>query len=272
MANLAILLAALTAWISAGPVGEMLGKRLKVTNFEGREIPTGLGLAVFAGLGLGVLSGIILGGLTHQQGLVMFLWGTLVVLAGLLDDAVGDHSSRGFRGHFRAFFQGSLTTGMVKVLLIAMGALYVTWPWTWFSPLDWLLLLLAVNFFNQLDLRPGRTLKVFLAAVLPLYLLTGGPGSLLAGIALGAAAGVLGGDLKGRWMLGDTGANLVGALTGLSLVLVLPWAGRLTALLVLILLNLAGEMWSLHRIIQGNLFLRFLDNWGRNRGDKQRIK
>jgi hypothetical protein len=136
----------------------------------------------------------------------------------------------------------------------------------------WLLLLLAVNFFNQLDLRPGRTLKVFLATVLLIYLLTGGPGSLLAGIGLGAAAGVLGGDLKGRWMLGDTGANLVGALTGLSLIMVLPWAGRIAAFLALVFLNLAGELWSLNRIIQGNLFLRVLDNWGRNRGDKQRIR
>jgi hypothetical protein len=272
VANLAILLAALTVWISAGPVSEMLGKSLKVTNFEGREIPTGLGLAVYVGLSMGILSGIILGGFTYQQGLVMLLWGTLVVLAGLLDDAVGDHSTRGFRGHFRALFQGSLTTGMVKALLIALGALYVSWPWTWFSPLDWLLLLLAVNFFNQLDLRPGRTLKVFLATVLLIYLLTGGPGSLLAGIGLGAAAGVLGGDLKGRWMLGDTGANLVGALTGLSLIMVLPWAGRIAAFLALVFLNLAGELWSLNRIIQGNLFLRVLDNWGRNRGDKQRIR
>ena len=86
---------------------------------------------------------------------------TLVTLAGLVDDVAGNEDSRGFQGHFAALLRGRLTTGMAKVLMVS-GA-----PWRWRIWAGWPglvefgVLILAVNLFNQLDLRPGRALKSF---------------------------------------------------------------------------------------------------------------
>ena len=97
------------------------------------------------------------------------------------------------------------------------------------------MLVLATNALNLLDLRPGRAIKVFvlLGAGLtigarelrPLWTL-----GLFVGPALVAGAY----DLRERAMLGDTGANLLGALAGLWLVLVLSQTGQLIALALLV--------------------------------------
>ena len=93
------------------------------------------------------------------------------------------------------------------------------------------MLVLATNVFNLLDLRPGRATKVFVllgrrpgdrrGELRPLWAL-----GLFAAPAL--VAGVY--DLRERAMLGDTGANLLGALAGLWLVLALSQTGQLIAL------------------------------------------
>ena len=72
----------------------------------------------------------------------------------------------------------------------------------------------TANLVNLLDLRPGRAGK---AAALAAAATLGGPaGGLVAG-PLGATLAVLPDDLGERVMLGDAGANAVGALLGLRL-------------------------------------------------------
>ena len=84
------------------------------------------------------------------------------------------------------------------------------------------MLVLATNVFNLLDLRPGRAIKAFvlLGAGLTLGSLDARP---LWSLGLFAAPALVAGlyDLRERAMLGDTGANLLGALAGLWLVLTL---------------------------------------------------
>ena len=80
----------------------------------------------------------------------------------------------------------------------------------------------TANLVNLLDLRPGRAGK---AADLAAAATLGGPaGGLVAG-PLGATLAVLPEDLGERVMLGDAGANAVGALLGLRLAAV-PGRGR----------------------------------------------
>ncbi len=84
------------------------------------------------------------------------------------------------------------------------------------------MLVLATNVFNLLDLRPGRAIKAFvlLGAGLTLGSLDARPlWSLGLFVAPALVAGLY--DLRERAMLGDTGANLLGALAGLWLVLTL---------------------------------------------------
>ncbi len=92
---------------------------------------------------------------------------------------------------------------------------------------------------------------------------SGGPaGSLVAG-PLGAALGVLPDDLGERVMLGDCGANAVGALLGLRLAAVPGRGTRAAVLAVVTALTLASEKVSFTRVIESTPGLRELDRLGR---------
>src|SRR5437870_634572 len=72
-------------------------------------------------------------------------------------------------------------------------------------------------------------------------------------------------DLGERGMLGDVGANLLGAVLGAGAVLSLGVPGRLAVLGVLVALTAAAERWSFSRAIDATPPLRWLDRLGRVR-------
>ncbi|NAZ78215.1 hypothetical protein GTQ99_22795, partial [Kineococcus sp. T13] len=124
------------------------------------------------------------------------------------------------------------------------------------------------NLLNLFDLRPGRAAKVALVAAASLAV--GAPGSRgaaaarppAAGVA-GACAAVLPADLAGRSMLGDTGANALGALLGVCALARWGRTGRGAALAVVLALTLASERISFSRVIEAVPLLRELDRLGR---------
>jgi len=132
----------------------------------------------------------------------------------------------------------------------------------------WLLaaavLVLSTNVFNLLDLRPGRATKVFvlLGAGLTLGAMNLRP---LWALGLFAAPALVAGvyDLRERAMIGDTGANLLGALAGLWLVLTLSGTGQLIALALLLVITVYGELRSISALVERTPGLRELDSWGR---------
>jgi hypothetical protein len=92
-------------------------------------------------------------------------------------------------------------------------------------------------------------------------------GSGLSGVgaapAVGAAVGSLPTDLGGRSMLGDCGANALGAAVGTAAVQALPWQLRLLACAAAVALNLASEQVSFTAVIERTPLLRRLDQLGR---------
>jgi hypothetical protein len=121
----------------------------------------------------------------------------------------------------------------------------------------------TANLVNLLDLRPGRAAKA--ATLAAAAGLGGPPGPLVAG-PLGASLAVLPADLGERVMLGDCGANAVGALLGLRLAAVPGRPARAAALAVVVGLTLASERVSFTRVIEATPVLRDLDRLGRRRG------
>src|SRR5205807_1238561 len=84
------------------------------------------------------------------------------------------------------------------------------------------------NLGNAFDRAPGRTIKVSLVAWVPLAVVAGGSAAGVAlGPVIGAALGLLPGDLGERLMLGDAGANALGAALGLGVLLTAGPGARL---------------------------------------------
>jgi UDP-GlcNAc:undecaprenyl-phosphate GlcNAc-1-phosphate transferase len=194
-----------------------------------------------------------------------------VALLGLLDDALGrgesDAGPRGWRGHARAVLAGRFSTGAIKAAGALALAAYAT------SGLgqqglryaaDLALLLATTNLFNLLDLRPGRVEKVFAALLAGLCLAqwTVAPLDLL-GIFIGPVLVGAAFTLRERAMLGDSGANLVGGLAGITLLVTLGETGRLVALAIVVALNVYGEFRSISRTVESVPLLRALDSIGR---------
>jgi hypothetical protein len=205
---------------------------------------------------------------------------------GALDDLAGDSASKGLKGHLGALARGEVTTGAVKVLGLAVTGLLTaalvdrprrsaagagltgsptTSTTTRPSGLDTLVggavVAGSANLLNLLDLRPGRALKATVIA--GALLATDRRSEASAGAAVGAAVGLLGPDLAGESMLGDTGANSAGALLGTALLQRSGRRGRLVALAVLAALTLASERISFTTVIESTPGLRELDAFGR---------
>ncbi len=164
-----------------------------------------------------------------------------VTVIGLADD-LWSGPERGFRAHVRS---GS-TTGVVKLLGIPLIGLIATR-----RPSGALLVGLAANALNQLDTRPGRALKAYVIAALALD------------APLGLALLLLPYDLREMAMLGDAGANGLGALLGLKSVDRLTGRGRWAAVAALAGLTLLGERTSLGALVERTPGLAHLDRLGR---------
>jgi UDP-N-acetylmuramyl pentapeptide phosphotransferase/UDP-N-acetylglucosamine-1-phosphate transferase len=82
-------------------------------------------------------------------------------------------------------------------------------------------------------------------------------------VILGAALGLLAFDLRERLMLGDAGANVLGAALGLGATIAVGLRAQVVLLAVLVGLNLASEAVSFSRVIDRVPPLRVLDRCGR---------
>ncbi len=224
------------------------------------------GRAVLGALGVGEETG-----LTQARGEVLFaVFG--FALLGLIDDLAAIGEDRGFRGHLGALREGRVTTGLLKLLGgAAIAIVLVATPG--FKDgrgllVDAMLIALAANFGNLLDRAPGRTIKFGLVAYVPLALVIGtAPIGIAVAPVMGAALGLLGDDLRERLMLGDTGANVIGAVLGLAVVLGASEGWRLAVMLTLLALNVSAELVSFSRVIDAVAPLRAFDRLGRSRHD-----
>lgn len=192
---------------------------------------------------------------------------------GILDDLTEDVSTRtkGLRGHLAAAARGHLTTGAVKV--VGIGAAGMLAALVGSDPtatrgrraadvlVDGALIAASANLVNLLDLRPGRALKAGVASAAGLVLVA--PGGAATAAVLGAAAAAAPGDLAERDMLGDGGANALGALLGSQLAFGASRAVRASVLAGVVALTVASERISFSRVIADTPWLHRVDMWGR---------
>ena len=199
---------------------------------------------------------------------------------GLYDDMVGhtpQHQAKGLKGHLTALVKGRVTSGAVKILGVGASGLAAAAlvDATRSRPvrggrtgavvntlLGAAVIAGSANLLNLFDLRPGRALKVAGTVAGPLSTDPGSSGGIAAGT-LGAVGALLPEDLDEQTMLGDCGANAVGALVGLSLVARSGPVVRGAILTGVTALILTSEKVSFTKVIAGNPVLRRLDEFGR---------
>jgi hypothetical protein len=167
------------------------------------------------------------------------------VAFGLVDD-LWSGEARGFRGHLAA----RRSTGVLKLVGIPVIALAATR-----SLRGAALVSLSANFLNQLDTRPGRALKAFVAGAMLTRRVP--PGYAAIAVLLAPY------DLREMSMLGDAGSNALGAVLGFGSVSNSRGRSQWIAIGALATLTALGEVRSLGELIERTPLLRELDALGR---------
>jgi UDP-N-acetylmuramyl pentapeptide phosphotransferase/UDP-N-acetylglucosamine-1-phosphate transferase len=244
------------------------------TNSRGRAVATGGGLLVVLAVVLveGTRIGLGALGIGDQPGFdgtrpLVLLTCVGFGFLGLLDDLLASGEESGFRGHLHALARGRMTTGFVK-LVVGVAFAFVVAAAPGSEPrvrliVDAALIASAANLANLFDRAPGRALKVGIVAWIPLAIIAGGDalGIAMAPV-IGAFVAIGPEDLGERLMLGDVGANVLGAIVGLAAVLETSPTTRVVIAALLVGLNAVSEWVSFGRVIERVSLLRRIDDFG----------
>jgi hypothetical protein len=191
--------------------------------------------------------------------------GAGAAVLGGYDDLAGRGDRRGFRGHLGALARGEVTTGAVKLAGIGATGL-VAAGLSGGTPADVIinagLAAGGANLVNLFDLRPGRAIKVALAGSGLLAVAVPGRAAPAVAAPAGAAAALLPDDLAERVMIGDAGANCLGAMLGVAAA-GLSRPARVALLAGIAGLTAASEVTSFTAVIERTPALHWLDMLGR---------
>ncbi len=270
--------AAYTALTKAQPGGEKTWTR---TNHRGEPVTLLAGPAVTIGA---VSAAGTVPGIDSRTRLALALAGAGAGAVGCYDDLAGSSDHRGFLGHLAALAKGEVTTGSVKIVGIGVAGLAAGFlldcrdngnraaaqAKSQTSALGRAadiainagLVAGSANLLNLFDLRPGRAIKVSLLASAALGL-RGPMARAELAAPVGAAAALLPDDLAERAMLGDSGANAIGAMIGVAAASSLRRPTRLVILGAVAALTAASEKVSFTKVIAKTPALNWLDMLGR---------
>ncbi|WP_236263343.1 hypothetical protein [Actinomyces sp. zg296] len=262
-------------------------RRLERPNYQGRTVSLrgGIATAIGATAAAGRAGALARpSALTARSGAAAVIAASAGGAAGLIDDLdAGAHDgqapAKGLAGHLGALWRGRVTTGALKIAIIGSGALIsgallarrrapAARPRALVADTAVSATVIGAwaNVHNLLDLRPGRALKASALISAPLLAWPGqaaAPTRALAASALGVAAASAPEDLGERTMLGDTGANSLGALVGAALAAAPSRAFRHGAAVTGVALILASERVSFSHVIDSTPALAALDALGR---------
>lgn len=238
--------------------------KLNKRNYKGQYIPFAGGTIIYTSISLGFIFLNFFGNISFVKAVFFLIVLTLVYMIGLLDDLLGNNGIKGLRANINALFSKRISTGIIKAVCIILLSCYIYY---FFNEEYWIIkgiiTALAANLFNLLDLRPGRCIKasypfliifsfsnirwtmelhLMFSIVLTIYYFW---------------------DAYGFSMMGDSGSNLTGFITGLILSEVI--GTNLIILITLLCLLLLSQMfldkYSLTNIIKNSPLLDYLDKF-----------
>lgn len=238
------------------------------SNYSGRPVVTGMGLALMFPCLLGTMPFLIHRIEFDYLGFVTAVV-SLVVL-GVIDDILGDGKIRGIKGHLMVILKGGLSTGGIKLIIALFLSILLSFyyhSYFVYRLVYTLIFLLFINFINLMDLRPGRATKVFLISVI-ILLLTGRFNNLWIFTPVATAIPFyIKGEMREQYMLGDTGANLLGGILGYYTIKNISPAPAFIMAFILLAIHIVAEYYSISKIIESVPILRQIDQLWRMKDD-----
>lgn len=238
--------------------------KLGRTNFKGKQIPTGFGfLVVLAAAPVYAAAILLFGAGWYASACLVVVLGFGAL--GLFDDVYGTRGVGGFRGHLSLLRQGRVSSGLVKAVVGGGLGLGVGAAIARFDPVislvNGLVISLAANTLNLLDLRPGRAVSCFWVGLLALAAVHSGRAVVLVWLipVLVPAVWLTVLDRSARVMLGDAGSNVLGAVFGLAIVYGVGVPTRVVLIVLMAGVHLYTEKYSVSELIDGNRVLRSID-------------
>lgn len=267
--------AALSGFATARVVVAMPESPLRARNYRGLRIPTAGGVAIIAGTAAGAAIPALVSGIQRSntslaadaaRAFVILALASAFALLGAWDDVSGTSAERGWRAHVLALRRGRATPGALKLAIggaFAVLAASVTGAADGSTfALNAAIIALSANTWNLFDMRPGRASKFFLVAAIPLLAVSSAVRPILSLVVV-CVATFLRFDLRERVMLGDAGANALGAIVGISIAIAASDMARLITLVLLLGMQIAGDRPGLSALIRAIPPLRRFDDAGR---------
>lgn len=231
-------------------LGRIFPKR---KNVKGSEVPTGCGLApllAWVALEKSRLPALVL----------------MAAVGGLLDD-LRPREAGGIARRLKKLVEGEVDLALVKATIVTLSAAIsarTNWKGRGLWVLDTLLMASFAHTVNLLDTTPGRAVKWLLMWGLIATKLgksrAGGLSALLWPLLAYAP-----GDLRGRYMMGDSGAYGLGMAFSQGLCEA-PLGAKLAMVALFLALSLYAESGSISRAIQRRPILKTFDRLGTGRG------
>lgn len=261
---LSIIIALLLTWYIKPRLIEILKENNMVTtNYSGRVVVNGAGLIFFIPCILSVFS---LWSLVDLDSMVAYIVLLLsMTLVGYIDDSLGTNSTKGLRGHIKGMISGNISTGIVKLIVaLIIGVVISAVYFSSFIDIIFhsILFCLCVNFINLLDLRPGRSIKGFMFFTLFITLASGLKSLWILLPIYSSLALYIKDEMNEVYMLGDTGANLLGGVLGLYTLKAAFPGVKYSLFIILLFLHIIAEFKSFSKIIDSIPLLKYLDSFG----------
>lgn len=246
-------------------------------NYRGEFVPQGIGIVFTLGCLIWyVLYFFTFGFLSSMVLLVLFSFFAMSFV-GFVDDTLGSRDVTGLKGHFKALLNGRLTTGAIKAIVGFLVAMVIS---TFFSVdiadllLNTLIIALFTNLLNLFDLRPGRAIKFYSLLILMFFIDAVFTGKFRIFMfflpIIGFVLGYFPYDLNAKCMMGDAGSNVLGISAGMLTILQFDYIGKILIFILLVLIHIFAEKYSISDVIKENKVLNYIDNLGRDskRDDK----
>jgi len=267
---ISIIIASSLTWYIKPRLTDILRENNMVaTNYSGRVVINGAGLIFFIPC---ILSVFFLWNLIDLNSMVIYISLLLsMTLVGYIDDSLGASTTKGLRGHIKVMISGEISTGIIKLIValimgIVISAVYFS------SLLDIvfhaILFCLCVNFINLLDLRPGRSIKGFFLFTLFISLASGLKSLWMLLPIYSSLAVYIRDEMQEVYMLGDTGANLLGGVLGIYTLNAAYPGVKHGLFIILLLLHILAEFKSFSKIIDTVPLLKYLDSFGQLRKER----